>query len=205
MCDMGLRIGGEYVMMMRKKLREECGVDMVAFIVGILGVAMIALSYLQKKRKYIILFNIVSRVLFVLQYILLGAFEGAIMDFAGIAASMLAQRKHTPLIKKHTLFFFLLSAGLVIGIGLIPYQSPVSLLPIVGVLLHTSALWLDEERWIRRVSLMGCPFWFAYNAISHAYGGCIGDIFSVASVVTAMIRYDRRPAKADSGAKDSRK
>ena len=158
---------------------------------GHLGVALIVLSYLQKKRKYIILLGIVARALFILQYILLGAFEGAILDCAGIIASMLAQRKNTPLIKKHEVFFVLLSGGLVIGIGLIPYQSPISLLPIAGVLLHTGALWLDEEKWIRRVSLLGSPFWFAYNVISHAYGACVGDILSAASIVTAMIRYDR--------------
>lgn len=76
-----------------------------AFVVGILGVALIVLSYLQKKRKYIIFFGIVARALFILQYILLGAFEGAILDCAGIVASMLAQRKNTPTIQKHEAFF----------------------------------------------------------------------------------------------------
>ena len=168
--------------------------DTAAFIAGILGVALIVLSYLQKKRKYIILLSIVARVLFVLQYILLGAFEGAVLDCAGVAASMLAQRKSSPLMKKHQRFFFMLSGAMVIVIGLIPYRSPVSLLPIAGVLLHTGALWLDEEKWIRRVSLLGSPFWLAYNIISRAYGACVGDILSVASIVTAMIRYDRYPS-----------
>ena len=161
-----------------------------AFVVGILGVALIVLSYLQKKRKYIILLGIVARALFILQYILLGAFEGAILDCAGIVASMLAQRKNTPLIKCHETLFVLLSGGLVIGIGLIPYQSPISLLPIVGVLLHTGALWLDEEKWIRRVSLLGSPFWFAYNLISGAYGSAIGDLLTMVSIGTAIVRYD---------------
>ena len=173
-----------------------------AFVVGILGVALIVLSYLQKKRKYIILFGIVARALFILQYILLGAFEGAILDCAGIVASMLAQRKNTPLIKRYETLFVLLSGGLVLGIGLIPYQSPISLLPIAGVLLHTGALWLDEEKWIRRVSLLGSPFWFAYNVISHAYGACVGDILSAASIVTAMIRYDRRSVGVNNDAND---
>ena len=166
--------------------------NIAAFIVGILGVAMIVLSYLQKKRERIIVLNVVSRALFILQYILLGAFEGAILDCAGIIASMLAQRKNSPLIRKNEAFFFVLSGALVIGIGLIPYQSPISLLPIVGVLLHTGALWLNGEKGIRRVSLLGSPFWFAYNLISRAYGACVGDILSVASIVTAMIKYDRR-------------
>lgn len=182
-------------------VREDLTVNTAAFVVGILGVALIVLGYLQKKREHIILLSVVSRALFILQYILLGAFEGAILDCAGIVASLLAQRKNTPLFRKHGKGFFLLSGALVIGIGLIPYQSPVSLLPIFGVLLHTGALWLDEERWIRRVSLLGSPFWFAYNIISGAYGACIGDILSAASIVTAMIRYDRHTPPADGGLK----
>ncbi len=82
--------------------------EILAFWVGILAVALYFLGYLQKKRNNIILLNVSSRILYIVQYILLGAFEGAGLDVAGAASSILAQNKNKPLFKKHTRFFFFL-------------------------------------------------------------------------------------------------
>ena len=46
-------------------------------IIGILAVTMFLLSYQQKRRYKIIIWNVGARALYVLQFILLGAFTGA--------------------------------------------------------------------------------------------------------------------------------
>ncbi len=164
--------------------------NFLALIIGIIAVAFYLLGYQQKKRKNIILFNATSRVLYIIQYILLSAFEGAVLDIAGIVSSLLAQKKESPFIKKHIKIFVVCVNLLIIASGLMLYKSPVSLLPVAGVLLHTSAFWISDEKIIRQVSLSGCPFWLLYNFLSGAYGSCIGDILSIVSLVTAMLRYD---------------
>ena len=167
----------------------------IAFIVGIAAVCLYLLGYLQKKRSNIIILNLSSRILYIVQYILLGAFEGATLDICGSASSVLAQNKNKGIIKKHLLPFFIGINTLIIVIGLSLYVNVFSLFPIVGVLFHTSAFWMDNEKWIRRVSLAGCPFWLIYNFASGAYGSCIGDVLSMVSIGIAMIRYDVLPKK----------
>ena len=66
----------------------------IAFVVGIIAVILYLLGYLQKERKNIIFLNASSRFLYILQYILLSAFEGAVLDIAGIISSVLAQKKN---------------------------------------------------------------------------------------------------------------
>ena len=162
----------------------------IAFILGIAAVALYFLSYLQKKRNHIILLNASSRVLYILQYILLGAFEGAVLDVAGILSSVLAQKKDTPWMKKHIKLIFVCVNLLIIGMGLCLYENAYSLLPIAGVLLHTGAFWISNEKRIRQVSFLGSPFWLVYNFVSSAYGSCIGDILSMISIGISMVRYD---------------
>ena len=65
----------------------------LALIVGLTATAFFLLGYLMKERKRIILFNVTSRVLYILQYVLLGAFEGAALDIAGAAASVLRRKR----------------------------------------------------------------------------------------------------------------
>ena len=162
----------------------------IAFVVGIIAVILYLLGYLQKERKNIIFLNASSRFLYILQYILLSAFEGAVLDIAGIISSVLAQKKEQKFIRKNVKMFFIGVNIIIIAMGLTLYKNLYSLLPIIGVLLHTSAFWIDDEKTIRRVSLLGCPFWLVYNFVSGAYGSCIGDVLSIGSLSIAMVRYD---------------
>ena len=161
-------------------------------IIGLLAVATFLLSYLQKKRKNIIILNTVSRCLYIIQYLLLGAYSGAVLDVLGAVSSVIAGRKHTPFVKKHTkAIIIVINTCIVFAGSVIAYinKSPLDLLPVAGVLLHTSAFWISSEKIIRRVSLLGSPFWFVYNFLSRAYGSAIGDILTICSIVIAMIKY----------------
>ena len=168
-------------------------------IIGLLAVATFLLSYQQKKRKYIILLNVISRCLYILQYLLLGAFAGAVLDILGALASVVAGKKHTGFIKKHLLLTILLMDGLIIGAGItiaLINKSWLDLFSLVGVLLHTDAFWMNSEKIIRRISLAGSPFWFVYNLLSRAYGSALGDLLTMASILLAMYRHrEKKPKK----------
>ena len=161
-----------------------------ANIIGILAVASFVLSYQIKNRRGIVAVNAISRSLYVLQYIMLKAYEGAVLDVVGILASVLAQNKDKGVIKKYIIAVIIAVNLLIIVCGIALYESPVSLLPMVGVLLHTGAFWFSNERTIRMISFLGSPFWFAYNLISGAYGSAIGDLLTMVSIGTAIVRYD---------------
>ena len=162
---------------------------LIAQIVGFFAVAIFLLSYQQKERKRIIGYNVVSRVLYIAQYLLLGAYEGAVLDVLGAVSSVVATKKDTPFLKKHLKLAVIGMDLVIVGAGLALYESPLSLLPIAGVLLHTTAFWISDERIIRWVSLLGSPFWFVYNFASQAYGSSVGDLLTMVSIVVAMIKY----------------
>lgn len=167
-------------------------IPIIANIFGVLAVAMFVLSYQVKSRNGLILLNAGSRVLYVLQYILLGAFEGAVLDLVALLVSVLAQRKDKGIIRKHTSLFILAAKLFIIASGLALYQNIFSLLPIAGVLFETGALWLSKEKHIRILSFFGAPCWLAYNLVFHAYGSGIGNIMTILSIGIAIIRYDIR-------------
>ena len=166
--------------------------NIIPQIVGLAAVATFLLSYQQKKRRNIILMNVLSRFLYILQYLLLGAFSGMALDVLGALSSVVAGKKDRPFVAKHLKLIIILLNGSMIAAGVtlcIINKSLLDLLPIAGVLLHTGAFWISDERIIRRVSLLGSPFWFIYNFASRAYGSAIGDLLSMVSIVTAMIKF----------------
>ncbi|MBR2335613.1 MAG: YgjV family protein [Clostridia bacterium] len=166
--------------------------ERIAMVIGIFAVILYALGYLQRKRRSIIILNVSSKILYITQYILLGAFAGAALDIAGAISSIIAERKNSiPFIKKHTKLFVIIIDAIIVVIGVVLtiLGDKYGLLSLVGVLLHTSAFWIDDEKKIRRVSFIGSPFWLAYNFLSTAYSSCIGDILSMVSIGIAMVRY----------------
>ena len=163
-----------------------------AQIIGLFAVIIFLLSYQQKKRKNIIIWNATSRVLYIVQYLMLGAFEGVALDIIGTISSVAAHKKDNIIISKHIKLVVIIINLIILAAGLSLYENVFSLFPIAGVILHTSALWLTKEKTIRRISFLGSPFWLIYNLASRAYGSAIGDILTMVSIGTAIYRYDVR-------------
>lgn len=168
---------------------------LMAQIVGVFAVALFLLSYQQKKRKNIIICNAVSRVLYILQYIMLGAYEGAVLDILGTVSSVMAQNKEKGVFQKYAKGIFLLINLLMIGAGIWLYEDIFSLGALAGVLLHTIAFWITKEKTIRRVSFLGSPFWLIFNLANRAYGSALGDLLTMVSIGVAMYRYDIKGEK----------
>lgn len=170
--------------------KDVLTMNLLATVVGMLAVALFVFSYQLKSRRNIILCNTISRVLYVAQYCLLGAFEGALLDGTAFFISLLCYDRDMPFIKKHVLLFILLSNVVIIGIGMVSYKDIFSLLPILGVIFEILALWLKKERNIRIISLLAAPFWLAYNLLYGAYGSAVGNVITIISLLVALFRYD---------------
>lgn len=165
-------------------------IKIFAQIIGILAVITFVLSYQFKKRQNIILVNAISSILYVLQYILLGAFEGATLDVLSAFATLTAHNKHRRFISKHLkLVIILIDLAMLIS-GLALYKNIFSLFPVLGAVFQTGAFWLTDERKIRLISFIGAPFWLVYNIVSQAYGSVIGNVLCLISIGIAIIRYD---------------
>ena len=161
-----------------------------ALITGLAAVFLYLISYQFPKRKAIIACNVVSRVLYVLQYLLLLAFEGAAMDVSAIPSSALAARKHTPFVTKYKWPILIAVNGFILAVGMLVWQDGLSWVPVAGVLLETNALWMSREKHIRAFSLAALPFWLFYNLRCGAYGAALGNVLATGSILMAMARYD---------------
>lgn len=164
--------------------------DHLATGLGLGAVVLFVLSYQVKKRRGIVALNAASRVLYVAQYVLLGAFEGALLDLVAFVVSVASQKQDTPFVKKHFKAVVITANVFIVAMGLLLYQNIFSLLPIFGVIFETMALWLRNEKHIRFVSFFGAPFWLAYNLVSRAYGSAIGNVLTICSIAIAVFRYD---------------
>ena len=163
--------------------------NIFANVIGIIAVIVFNFSYQLKTRRNLIVCNAASRVLYVLQYLLLGAYSGAVLDVTALCVSMIYKRAAT-FEKRWLLLTVILSNLAVVGLGLLVYESIFSLLPILGVIFETMALVPKSERKIRALSLLGAPPWLAYNLLSGAYGSAVGNVITLVTIGIAILRFD---------------
>ena len=167
----------------------------MAHILGVLAVATFLLSYQFKTRRNIIAVNLISRALYILQYIFLGAFEGAVLDFMGLVLSFFARYKEKEFIKRHFKAIIFAVNIILVAIGMIMYENLFSLFAVAGIIFEITALWLTKEKNIRILSLFAAPCWFVYNFANRAYGSVVGNVLIIFSIVIAMLRLDIKSKK----------
>ncbi len=172
--------------------------EVIAQIIGFTAVGLYLLSYQLKKRTHIVWATFVSNVLYVLQYFLLGAFSGAVMDIFSTVSSFLAAKKNQPDIKKYAKLIVTASVVIIVVIGLVIAVSRrdfIELLPIGGTVFQVIGLWCDNEQTIRKFGLISVPLWLIYNFICRAYGAAIGSIFVIVSIIISLVRYRKDKRK----------
>ncbi len=176
--------------------------EIIANIIGVLAAVVFVLSYQMKRRFWIVLLGAVAKSMFVAQYLLLGAFEGAVLDVIGALAAIVAQRKDARYVKKLLPALILLTHLSIIGVGILLYENIFSIFVIAATTFHTGALWFNKEKIIRRLSLVGSPCWLVYNVANKAYPSAVSDSFAIVSILIAMFRYDFRPKPVKSPAEE---
>ena len=162
----------------------------VAQAVGFVGMAMLAMAYLQRKRESILAFNIASAVSWTLHFILLGALTGAAMNAASIlraGAFFVAAKKHS-----HSRVVFMAVMALFFGMAVLTWQGWVSALPLVAMTLSTVAMWQKSPQHMRAIIIVSTPFWIAYNIINASIAGVVTEVLLAISAAVGLYVYRRK-------------
>ena len=172
----------------------------ISQIIGLAAVGLYLLSYQLKNRKQIVWTAFFSNFLYVVQYILLKAFSGAVMDALCAVGSFFAGKKHSPKLRPYIKWIATINLVIIAVAGVsiaIAQRDFIELLPVAGALLQTGGLFCEDEQTIRKFGLIGAPFWLVYNFIAQAYGAAIGSVFIIVSAATALIRYRKKKNLTD--------
>ncbi|MDE5831291.1 MAG: YgjV family protein [Clostridia bacterium] len=173
--------------------------QILSFIAMIINMVAVQL----KKKKHILLTIVVSNLLFIISYILLKAYVGALT--CGIVAieiiinTVLEDKgKKTP--KLLIILYILVS----IIIGVTTFGGFIDILPIIASILFVFTLMQSKEKYVRMLILGNLISWVIYDIFVMAYLAGLSDFFVILSTITAIIRYDiKKEVKKDEDNCDS--
>lgn len=155
---------------------------------------MTSLSYLAKQKKTYLIEQVAANSLYCAQYILLGAYAGAISNVLTIAKLVVCyinEKKG----KGNPPWQALLFCGVSILLGVFAIEGWYSVIPIVNAVVYTFGIWQDDPIFLRIMagicSLLWIVFNFAVGAYVSAAYSAVEFIFVVVTMVKLIIQRRR--------------
>ncbi len=155
---------------------------------GVVGLALCVLSFQFKKHKGIMIVKTCSELCFAVQYILLGAWTGALLDGVSILRNSLFAWNVEK--KRSTLPVIIAFGMLVIVLGISSWAGPISILPVAAKLISTVSYGMKKERILRLIALPSCILWVIYNLTIGGFEAAISDTLTFASILVAIYKFD---------------
>ncbi len=168
-------------------IHSEIFIRAIGIIAFILGVA----AFQSNKHKGIVVAKLGSEAAFTIQYYLLDAPTGAIMNLVGVVRNFIFYKLVEK--EKSTKAAMWIFCGIYIISAIITWEGPQSLLPLVGKLCSTVAYSLKNTRTIRILNVPTLVMWVVYNCTCSAWEALATDAISLISVLIAMGRFDIVP------------
>ena len=161
--------------------------------IGVVGFILAVISFQKNTNKGILLFQTLTSSMFALQFFLLGAYTGSVMNVLGAIRNIVFYNRKSKLANKYTFYAIMI---LYVILGIVTYKNYFSILSIVGMLLSTIGFWIENPKYTRRISLISSPCFFVYNLSSRSLAGVLTEIFVMCSLIIAMIKFDfKKPKK----------
>ena len=167
--------------------------EIPATVIGYCGTAFLVLSFQCKTERRLFLCQMLSGLLFVIHYGLLGNYTGMVMDGICFLRSlmMISGRK---LLKGRIALCILLAVIAVLGF--ITWDGVFSLFPTAALLVSTVFLYSDSAHIIRRAQFFcTSPCWLTYNIHVSSWPGIICESLDMASCLVYWCRSAVRKRK----------
>jgi len=154
--------------------------------IGFIGMALVFIAFQQNEKRKILWIQASAGAVFVIHFLLLGAWTGMGMNFLEIPRNMVFAKKEN----KNQVLWTVLFITAFIVLGVFTWESSMSLFPIIAMCLSTVAFSLKNPKHIRFCSLPVSALWLTYNIISLSIAGTLTENFCLLSILIAIIRFD---------------
>lgn len=158
-----------------------------AQVIGFVAMGINILSWQLKNPRHIILSYVPANTLWAIQYMMLGAPVGAMINLCSAAKDgglAFVKDKYVP---------FLIGSFLCVVwiVGLHFFQAWHDLLPLIaGTILNLSLLQRNNRPLYARASLTACALWLVYNVIVGSWIGTLSACLVMTSSIIGMARHE---------------
>ena len=161
--------------------------------IGVIALILCFVSYQSERYQKLMWVRAASEFVFGIHFLLLHVISGSVLQFVGGIRNItfLSLRGKKAGLKIAIVLFcalFTLS-------GILAWEGPISLIPIIAKNISTIVYAMHDTRKIRFIELPVFCLWLFFNYKSGSIAGMINAAFSIVSICIAIARFDNRYRK----------
>lgn len=174
--------------------------EIIAQGIGIIAMLFNILSYQGKQQRTVILLQLLGASLFSVNYLMLGATVGGILNIIAVIRAVIFIFKDK--FKADCIFWLIAFTASYIAVYILSFAvlgtKPtlfnliIELLPVIGMLAINIGFRMKNSADIRRCGLISSPAWLIYNIIAGSWGAIICELFTLLSILVGILRHDKR-------------
>lgn len=168
--------------------------EVIAQIIGILGMLAAMISYQCKTNRNYFIFQGLSGVFFSIQFIMIGAWAGLVFNAYNIVRALIYQTKKAKTLAVIVLLETLVVAATLVSIFIFKEAWWLVLFTFIAQATGTLAMWTKNGKTIRVSQLaVVSPFWLLYDLLipTPSIGGILCEVFNMISVIVSFIRFKK--------------
>lgn len=157
----------------------------VSQVIGFAAFAISILAYHKNKKEKILGSMVVSNILNLIHYLLLGAYTGFITKIIAIFRDsfIILKDKNKKYNKSIFLYIFII---IYITVSIITYKNIWSLFPLVAAIIYLIPILNGNKKMVKQTALLCYFLWLAYNIFILSLAGIISNIVSIISTGIAV-------------------
>ena len=161
---------------------------LISQIFAFLAIIFDLVAIQQRKKAHLLNMDTMAAFCSFLHYTFLMAWPGVVNKAVttarnGIAAYKTSKKKPT---SKYLPFIFI---AFYIVLGIITFQSPISLLPMIAASVYTATIYWCDVKKIRYASVFTNILWLVYNLSVFSIVGMIAQVILIINGCIAIYRY----------------
>ena len=157
-------------------------------LIGWISVVASLLSFQQKKRSHLMALQTTASLTCAINMFILGDVVGGVQDvIAFFRSAVFSQREKKWASSPLWLAGFMVA---MVAAGILTWKNGWSLFPILGSLCSTTALWMKDVKWTRRISLLVGVCWIINHIAMKNYSGITMEAIAMTSILIGILRHD---------------
>lgn len=168
--------------------------NIMAQLFGLGAMLSLFLIYQQQYRKKLIIYKLCADMCWVIHYLCLGAFGGAVPNFVGIFREAVFMQRET---KKwaNNIVWPILFIIANFTLGVVTYNAPINILPILASVFVTASLWLKKPSITKVISAPVSLAFLIYDLFAGSYLGVINESVAIISIVISFAKSEKNDNK----------
>lgn len=166
---------------------------MLAILTGSLGIGANCIIYQQKKQGNLLLWKLISDILWCLHYLFLGAYSGSVVALIGVFREIVFYRENKK--GQKNVLFLLFFIIITIISAIITWKNSMSVFPALASIISIVSFWKANPAYARILAYPISLLMLTYDFSCSSYFGIINEMFTIFATTTAIIYINRKVDK----------